>query len=553
MAVLAASMLMALAGLGGQAPDWQWVQAAGGADWDEGTCIASDVQGNVYVAGFFYGNATFGSTVLTSTMDRNLFVAKLDPDGNWLWAQRSGGTDLTGLAVDGAGNAYITGYFWNSADFGPHTLIAAGYGSYDDIFVAKLDPDGNWLWATRAGGVNTDRGMGIALDSSGMVYLTGFYSYDAVMGGISLNCAGAWDVFVAKLDPNGNWLWAVGAGGLGYELGEDLVLDVSGNIYLTGSFQMTVNFGAQNLVCAGERDILIAKLDPDGNWLWARRAGGWHYDHGTAIALDGSSLYCAGYFRESGDYGNDILTSAGSYDIFVCKLNTEGDWLWARREGGTESDQAFGMALDAEGYIWLAGRFQSSVDIGPTILISAGDYDVLLARLDPAGNWLRAIGAGSNYSDSATGVLAGGSELFAAGSFMDSAIFGSQTVISEGGVDVWVAKLNPNVGIGEEVAVPGPDKGHLTAWPNPFTFTTLLKADYDPEEFGSNAVAILEIHDLRGRKLRSLPCMVASLRDTGIAWDGRSDEGDLCPAGIYLIKLVYQGKTIAQGKTALIH
>lgn len=548
---MAAALLLALGKLGGQVPDWQWASSAGGDEWDEGGCIASDGQGNLYVAGFFSATAAFGSTVLTSTGEHDLFIAKLDASGNWLWARRCGGSELTGIAVDNAGNAYLTGCFWNSADFGPYTLIAAGYGLYDDIFVARLDPDGNWLWAVRAGGMNTDRGMGIALDSSGKVYVTGFYGYDAAIGGTNLNCAGAWDIFVAKLDPDGNWLWAVGAGGLGSEWGEDIVLDAEGNIYLTGSFQMTVAFGSHSLSCAGERDVLIAKLDQAGNWLWARRAGGWHYDHGTAIGLDGGgSLYCAGYFRENGDYGTDLLISAGSYDLFVCKLSTEGDWLWARREGGVESDQALDLDLDANSNAYLAGRFQSSVDIGQTMLISNGDYDALIASIDPAGDWLMAVGAGGPYSDASYGIVVTGSGIQATGSFTQSIDFGSHPLLSAGDSDIWAAKLNPMVGISDEVAIPAPAWESLTARPNPFSSNTILKADSVTSDLGK--YASLVICDLRGRKVKTLACTAATLRDRGLAWDGRDEKCDPCPNGIYLARLVAGGKTQARIKVSLI-
>ncbi len=555
MAIRAAFMMLILllssAWLCGQAPNWLWVNGAGGQFWDEGTCLACDNQGNVYVAGFFYESAAFGSTVLSSAGGRDLFVAKLDPAGNWLWARRSGGEEHTGIAVDSAGNAYLTGYFSVSADFGPFTLNSPGVDDYD-IFVAKLDTDGNWLWAARAGGVNADRGMGIALDSSGKVYVTGFYGYNAVIGGTSLNCAGSWDGFVAKLDPDGNWLWAVGAGGLGYDWGDDLVLDAGGNIYLTGSFQMTADFGSHSLDCAGERDVLIAKLDPQGNWLWARRAGGWHYDHGTSIALGGGGLYCAGYFRESGDWGTEILASAGSYDLFVCKLNTDGNWLWARREGGVESDQAFGMDLDAEGNVWLAGRFQSSVDVGLSLLIAYGDYDVLIACIDPAGNWLRALGAGSDYTDDANDLVVCGSDLYTTGGYMDSVAFGPHSLVCEGDMDAWVAKINASVGNSDEVMVPGPSVGTLSAWPNPFTDTTLLKADSISIPTGFCEDASLLVFDLRGRKLRTITAAASAIRTGSIIWDGRDEVGRACPAGVYIVKLVSGGQTRARVKVALV-
>ncbi|HOZ01348.1 MAG TPA: SBBP repeat-containing protein [Candidatus Syntrophosphaera sp.] len=528
----AALGLAVCAGLDGQIPEWQWARGAGGMYWDEGTCLAGDSQGNVYVAGFFYESAEFGATVLTSSGDRDLFVAKLDPAGNWLWVKRSGGENLSGVAVDDTGNVYLSGYFWGTADFGPYTLIGSGSGLYDDIFVAKLDTDGNWLWAKRAGGINTDRSMGIALDSSGNVYVTGFFGYDAVIGGTNLNCAGAWDIFVAKLDPEGNWLWAVGAGGLGSEWGEDLVLDEAGNIYLTGSFQMTVTFGSTDLDCAGERDVLIAKLDPQGNWLWAKRAGGWHYDHGTAIAWDGcGSIFCAGFFRESGDYGNDVLTSAGSYDLFVCKLNTDGDWLWARREGGVESDQAWGIDLDQYGNVYLAGGFQSSVDIGQTTLISAGGYDILLASLDPAGNWLQAIRAGGVNTDSAKGIAFSGSVFYATGGFMESMSMGQHSLLSEGDYDVWIAKLNPNVEICDEVVHSAVAGGILKAWPNPFHSGDPVRIATDIKTGESGTLAI---YNLSGQVVRTFPTDPGR---SSFLWDGRDYDGHICASGIYFCRL----------------
>ncbi len=133
----------------------------------------------------------------------------------WSWAERAGGSSNDygyGIAVDSSGNAFVTGYFrGSSADFGSTTLNSSGAS---DVFVAKLDSSGNWLWAERAGGSSADYGSGIAVDSSGNAYVTGFFrSPSADFGSTTLNSSGAYDVFVAKLDSSGNWLWAERAGG----------------------------------------------------------------------------------------------------------------------------------------------------------------------------------------------------------------------------------------------------------------------------------------------------------------------------------------------------
>ena len=146
--------------------DWLWAKQAGGASNDESYNIAVDANGNSYVTGNFTGSATFGSTTLTSSGYNDIFVAKLDSNGNWLWAKKAGGTsEDNGLSItfDANGNSYVTGYFESSATFGTTTLTS---NQYEDIFVAKLDSNGNWLWAKKAGGINDDYGWSISVDDN---------------------------------------------------------------------------------------------------------------------------------------------------------------------------------------------------------------------------------------------------------------------------------------------------------------------------------------------------------------------------------------------------
>jgi len=304
-----------------QNEDWIWANQAGGTNDDTGYSIAVDANGNSYVTGSFFGSATFGTTTLTSSGYEDIFVAKMDNNGNWLWANKAGGTNWDygyGIAVDANGNSYVTGYFWGNATFGTTTLTCSGnFG----IFVAKMDINGNWLWAKQTGGTNTDLGQSIAVDANGNSYVTGYFWGNATFGTTTLTSSGQYDIFVAKMDSNGNWLWAKQAGGTSYDDGYSIAVDDNGNSYVTGYFYGSATFGTTTLTSSGNEDIFIAKLDINGNWLWAKQAGGTDDDYGKGIAVDDNgNSYITGYFYSSATFGTTTLTSSGYEDIFVAKL-----------------------------------------------------------------------------------------------------------------------------------------------------------------------------------------------------------------------------------------
>ena len=346
-----------------QLSPWLWAQKAGGTGEDSGHSIAVDASGNSYVTGGFEGTAIFGSTTLESGGSQDIFVAKLDNRGNWLWAKKAGGTDSDygyGIAVDASGNSYVTGYFKGSATFGSTTLTNNGFAN---IFIAKLDSSGNWLWAKNAGysGCGTS-GNGIAVDASGNIYVTGYCADSAIFGSITLTSNGDSDIFIAKLDSSGNWLWAKNAGGTDYDYGQGIAVDASGNSYVTGYFESTTaTFGSTTLTSSGFSDIFVAKLDSSGNWLWIKNAGGTDYYEGCGIAVDTSgNSYVIGWFEGSATFGSATLTSNGDDDIFVTKLDSSGNWLWAQNAGGTGSDWGHGIAVDAIGNSYVTGYFFST-------------------------------------------------------------------------------------------------------------------------------------------------------------------------------------------------
>ncbi|PXY79355.1 MAG: hypothetical protein CXX81_02760 [Methanobacteriota archaeon] len=190
---------------------WEWAVKAGGSLWDGGASIAVDLNGNVFVTGKFESTASFGSTTLTSAdgeSSRDIFVAKLSNSGTWLWAVRAGGPSGdygVGIAVDNTGNAFVTGDFKATANFGSTTLSSSGDA---DIFVAKLSGSGSWIWATKAGGTSNDYGAEIVVDSNGNPLVTGSFESTATFGSSSVTSEGYSDIFISKLVlkyGQGNW------------------------------------------------------------------------------------------------------------------------------------------------------------------------------------------------------------------------------------------------------------------------------------------------------------------------------------------------------------
>lgn len=400
----------------------------------------------------------------------------------WAEQMGSGGTSCWGMsiAVDASGNVYTTGRFAGIADFDPgvgiYNLTSAGN---QDIFVSKLDINGNFIWAKSMGGVNTsatehDRGWCIAVDNSGNVYTTGDFDgtadFDPGPGVYNLTSAGATDIFISKLDANGNFVWAKQIGGgstsTANDYGRSVVVDVSGNVYVTGWFNYTVDFdpgpGVNNLVSSGAPDIFVLKLDANGNFMWVKQMGGVSSDYGESIAIDADgNVYTTGRFLLQGTNPADFdpgpgvynLTSTGSHDIFVSKLDNNGNFVWAKNMGGTGNDYAdYGrsIAVDAVGNVYTSGRFQNTADFdpGPGVynLTSAGQDDIFVSKLDANGNFLCAASMGGAGTDKAYSLaLDGNGNSYITGYFNGIADFdpgvGTYNLTSFGGTEIFVTKL----------------------------------------------------------------------------------------------------------------
>jgi hypothetical protein len=363
--------------------DLIWIEQIGGSAFDRGNGIATDISNNCIVTGRFDGTITIGDTSLVTQGNDDIFIVKYDTDGNLFWVTQAGGTGFDRsncIKTDILENIVITGRFENTAFFGDTSI--SSYGT-EDIFIAKYDKDGNFLWANQAGGITVDRGHGIATDGSGNTIVTGRFSDIASFGDTTLAASGISDIFIAKYDNYGNLLWVVQAGGDGEDRGVSIETDNAGNILVAGEFELNAAFGDTSIISNGGKDIFIANYDSSGNLNWVEQAGGIGWDSGYGIeTFSSGNCVTTGFFEHEGFIGDTSLTSAGWWDIFVAEFDVSGNLLWVNQAGGVADDLGQSVTIDSDGNLIVVGEFADTAMFGETAIISSGDRDMYVAKLE---------------------------------------------------------------------------------------------------------------------------------------------------------------------------
>ena len=255
--------------------------------------MSFDKEENVYIGGHLGAPDNFGGINVPFRYERDPWVAKINKQGDWQWVRSVGTNAWSGvdaIATDEAGNSYVTGYIYGSATFGSQTVGGAGWY---DAFLAKIDTDGNWVWAKSIGGSSGDFGRTVALDGKGGVYWAGDFvgsvnvdgNYLVSNGGGDANGGG--EIFVAKLDTAGNYIWAVSGGSSDSDQPYDIVADDAENAYIAVRVRGNPSFGNQSVEHQGGNDGVVAKISSTGDWVWARSIGGVGGDSATGVSLGG--------------------------------------------------------------------------------------------------------------------------------------------------------------------------------------------------------------------------------------------------------------------------
>jgi len=373
-------------------------------------CIRVDAVQNVYLGGHYSLTKDFdpGPSVfnLTGVGQNDIFSLKLNEAGNFLWAKSQGGTQgdvAFSIAISTAGIFYSTGYFAGTSDFDPgpgvFNMTAA---NLTDTYISALDADGNFLWAKHLGG-GQNQARAITTNVLGNIIIAGSFSgttdFDPGAGLNNLTTAGADDIFILKLDAIGNFIWAKQAGGITADIPEAVALDPLENVYATGRFNLTSDFdpgpGTFNLTTVGNTDgitdVFVLKLAANGNFVWAKQMGSPAVDLGNDIATDAAgNVYTTGIFQNIADFdpGAAIfnLTSKGGSDIFISKLTTDGNFVWAVSFGSGSADRGDAIAADAAGSVYCTGNFLGQIDFDPgpeTAILDDGSIKIFVLKFAP--------------------------------------------------------------------------------------------------------------------------------------------------------------------------
>ena len=435
---------------------FQWALQGGGAgsstNSDMGQAVTTDLQGNVIVTGIFESTAQFGTTSLTSAGSNDIFIAKYDNTGNLIWAIQAGGTQLDwpkAICTDKNNNILITGQFSGTATFGSSTTITA---NSIDIFVAKYNSSGVLQWVKREGGSSVDRGLAIAADTAGNVIVTGDFSGAATFGTTNLTSAGAADIFLIKYNAAGTMQWARKAGNLVNDRATAVVTDISGNIYITGSFGGTVSFGTTQLTATGgsnDTDIFTAKYNAAGTVVWAKKGGSNSgvVEEARGIALDDAqNIYITGLFGGSATFDTQNITSNGSSDAFLVKYNNSGVAQWAKSGGGTNEDEGEAVTVMPDGRISITGFYKGSATFGNVTLNAFGgttDFDGFVVNYDSNGNQKWAKTFGRTGEDEGYGIKSDlNNSLYITGYFRNNILFDQIQMSAQGYSDMFLSQIN---------------------------------------------------------------------------------------------------------------
>lgn len=270
-----------------------------------------------------------------------------------------------------------------------------------------LGPGDVPVWQSSFGGVGTQLGRAIALTDNGLLAVTGSFDGTLDLDGPlvtsngALTSKGGQDIFITTFTQSGLFRWGLSFGGAGNDEGLAVAISPKSDLYVVAGFQGTVDFGAGSLTSAADgTDVALIKLASNGKLRWAIRFGGDTGESGTDVAVDASdNSYVVGSFTGTTTIGSQVLTSAGGVDAFIASFTPSGDLRWAKSIGGAGEDHAGGVGVDAEGRVYITGKFTGEVSMGgPTPLTAVGSGDVFVASFDAQGGyrWATSFGAGGN-------------------------------------------------------------------------------------------------------------------------------------------------------------
>lgn len=485
-----------------QGQQLQWAASMGGGEWHtqeaHGVAVAPD--GAVITVGQFVGGIDLdsgaGHDLHAGSNFTRAFIQKLDADGHYLWGHSLGGAgpcQALGVAVDDQGHLLITGGITGAADLdpGPGEHLVATVNSSMDAFVVKLDADGQFLWGRLVGGANNDLGLAVATGGDGHITVVGELGAQgdldpgagvAIAGGHGLK-----DAFVLRLDAEGNFVWGFAVGGPGHDMAHGVAVAADGAVFVAGEFRQTVDFdpgpGEALRSSQGADDLFLMKLDGDGQLQWVHGIGGTGSERARAVAVgpDGGPVI-TGRLTSDSDFAPgaepQVVASSIFEDMFLAKYEPAGELAWAFTLS-SYLNEGLALAVDDQDRVYLAGVFgvffNDLLDLDPApetaFIDMVGGLDGLLVSYGPDGNFRWGFSLGSAEIDQAHAVAVGDQgQVVVAGQFRLTMDVdpgpGSLLLQATHGHDAFVARYTQDITTDLHDAGPAP---WATLFPNPAT------------------------------------------------------------------------------------
>lgn len=431
--------------------DVVWADLFGDTAAQAVTAVAVDGGGNTLAVGTLAGSAAFGSTPLLSAGSNDVFVTKIDPAGQVLWALRTGdnqGQSVSAVATNAAGNVYLAGHFNGVMAFDPTTLTSAG-GL--DIYAARLGPDGSTVWAVRFGDAANQHINGAATTPEGDLIIAGDFLGSFSLGGTMLqNPNAAASAFVARLSgASGSPVWArsyADANGAAGTVAQAVAVDASGDIVVGGTVSGTTSFGGQTISGAPGKNTYLLKLDAAGDHVWSKgfsaAQSSPNFKITSVAAAPDGSVTIAGPVGGGTDFGGGPTGTGG---LYVARFDAGGAYQWNRMIGGTSGSTVV-AAVDAAGEVAVTGGYLGIISFGAGMFTNtAAMTNVFLAKLDPQGEHLWSKAFASAGPDDARGIaLDPTSQRIVIGGRQTSATdYGTGALTPAGGGDAFVAAFQP--------------------------------------------------------------------------------------------------------------
>lgn len=407
--------------------------------------LGIDPQGNLYTIGFT-GIGTFvdvdpgPGTHIVYGDSGTVLLYKFSSAGSFVWVkQLPFGVTAECIRADAAQNVYVIGTYGLTKDFdpGPAVFELTGKGQ-NDVFILKMDVDGNFIWAKSYGGTTSDVGLSLTIAANGDVYSTGYYDgtsdFDPGPGVYNLATQGQTHCFIAALNSAGNFLWAQEIDG-GFNQGYSIVSSPSGGLLIGGVFGGTVTFGSETITSAGGGDVFIMKLTTGGIIAWTKTVGSIGTDQDVSVALGpNNEAYATGSFKFPIDMDPGPVvhqfTPFGLDDIFVLKLAANGTFQWAKQLGGPSPEAPRAITTDAAGNVYTTGLFQDTADFdpGPGVynLVTYVGNNTFISKLNSDGSfgWAAGFGTDQTSADRGEGVMVDATgNVYLAGTFQGNVDF----------------------------------------------------------------------------------------------------------------------------------